>query len=248
MGSNVIAVRKKNAPEVEMIRDVVLAAEAAHEAVHAYIRDTDAPSADEAHSIIDRVLQLHECTSPHGHIVAAGLKAVEPHEKGSGDIRSGEAIVVDIYPQSKKTGYFADMSRTLCKGAASTELKKLYDAVFASQELAIGMLEVGRPYADLHNAVVAYFNKAGYETRGKGKEFSYEEGFVHALGHGVGKNVHEAPRISPKSTDVIEAGDVITIEPGLYYKEVGGVRIEDMFYMHDDGPVALTGLPKVFMV
>lgn len=240
--------RMKDEIAVAAIREVARAAEAAHEAVQTYIRETDVPTAEEAHAIVDRVLLDHECHSPEGHIIAPGLQAVEPHEHGHGVINEGVSIVIDIFPQSKKSGYFADMSRTICKGVPSGEVKRVYDVVLAAQERAIGMLEVGRPYADLHNEVVTYFEKAGYETRGEGKEFKYEEGFVHALGHGVGKNVHEAPRISPRSEDIIEVGDVITLEPGLYYKDIGGVRIEDMFYMTEDGPEALTLLPKVFIL
>lgn len=240
--------RKKSDVAIALIRKVVLAAEAAHEAAREYIRDTERPTADEAHQRIDDILSDYECESPQGHIVAPGLQAVEPHEHGHGVIQEGVSVVIDIFPQSKESGYFADMSRTLTKGTPSAELQKLYDTVLAAQELAIGMLEPGRPYAALHNAVVEYFTKEGYETRGKGKEFSYEEGFVHALGHGVGKKVHEVPIISPRSEEVIEVGDVITLEPGLYYKHLGAVRIEDMFLITKDGPEALTRFPKEFVV
>lgn len=240
--------RKKDEAAIAKIREAVCAAEAAHEAVRNYIREEKEPTAKRAHEVIDETLSDYECESPEGHIVAPGLQAVEPHEHGHGIIPEGVSVVIDIFPQSKDTRYFADISRTICKGTPSAEIQKLYDAVLAAQEIAIGMLEAGRPYADLHNAVVKYFEKEGYETRGQGKEFKYEEGFVHALGHGVGQKVHERPLISPRSEDIAEVGDVVTLEPGLYYKGLGAVRIEDMFLVTEDGPVALTQFPKEFVV
>ena len=110
----------------------------------------------------------------------------------------------------------------------------------------MAMIQPGVPCADIHNAVVHYFKKAGYETSGSGKEFSYAEGFVHSLGHGVGKEIHEAPHISGKSTEVLQEGDIITIEPGLYYKNVGGIRLEDLLYVTADGYENLTTFPKKF--
>jgi Xaa-Pro aminopeptidase len=167
---------------------------------------------------------------------------------GSGPIQKGASIVIDIYPRSKTTGYFADMSRTVCIGPASPELRKMYAAVLEAQTLGISMVKLGAHCGDIHAAVAHVFSDAGYLTSGKGREFPFAEGFVHGLGHGVGLEIHEAPRISRNSTDVLEEGDVITIEPGLYYKGIGGIRLEDMLLVTAQGAENLTNFPKIFEI
>src|SRR4051794_16643048 len=108
--------RQKTPEEVIAMEEAQLAAEAAMAAVISYLRSSAAPTSEEAHAIIDKALSEHDCESPEGHIVAGGEQAVEPHEKGHGPINRGEAIVIDIFPRSKKTGFFADMTRTVCIG------------------------------------------------------------------------------------------------------------------------------------
>ena len=206
------------------------------------------PTSEEAHSIIDRVLASHDCESPEGHIVAGGPLSAEPHERGIGALRPGEQIVIDIFPRSKKTGYFADMTRTMCLGAPSVQLQKMYDAVLGAQELAISMARPGAACKDLQDAVEKYFVDAGFITSGKGKEFTYAEGFVHSVGHGVGLEIHEAPRFGRHSDDILIEGDVITIEPGLYYKDFGGIRIEDMVLVTHEGYRNLTSCSKEFVL
>ena len=240
--------RQKTAAQVHAIEESQRATEKAMAAVVAYVRSADKPTSEEAHAIIDTILAAYDCESPDGHIVAGGLQAAEPHERGSGMIQQGVAIVIDIFPRSKKTGYFADMTRTVCIGTPSPEIQKQYAAVLGAYEAAVAMIRPGVLCKDLHIAAQNHFEKLGYETRGKGKEFTFAEGFVHSLGHGVGKEVHEMPRISPKSDDVLQAGDVITIEPGLYYPGIGGVRIEDMMLVTKNGYRNLTQFGKKFVL
>jgi Xaa-Pro aminopeptidase len=241
--------RAKSLEEVAAMEEAQRAGEAALDAVISYLKTASAPTSDEAHEIIDKVLAEHDCESPEGHIVAAGEQAVEPHEKGQGPIARGEAIVIDIFPRSKKSGFFADMTRTVCIGEPNNpKLKEMFKAVVDAQKLAESIMRPGTPCKNLHEAAAKLFREHGYETSGKGSLFTYAEGFVHSIGHGVGQEVHEAPHLSPKSVEVLMEGDVITNEPGLYYKGIGGIRMEDMLLITPDGSRNLTKSPKVFVI
>jgi Xaa-Pro aminopeptidase len=228
---------------VSAIEETQRATEAAFDALVTYLRTNEAPTSEGAHRILDEILDAHGSESPEGHIVAGGVESAEPHEKGSGLLMPGAPIVIDIYPRSKTTGYFADMSRTVCIGTPPAELQKMYDAVLAAQQLGISMVRPGARGGDIHQAASELFEKAGYLTSGTGKEFPFAEGFVHGLGHGVGLEIHEAPRISRNSDDVLQVGNIVTIEPGLYYKHIGGVRLEDMVLVTEDGCRNLTQAP-----
>ncbi|MCB9815365.1 aminopeptidase P family protein [Candidatus Nomurabacteria bacterium] len=238
------SLRKKTPEQIRKIEGVQKATEAAMKSVIDYIQTASDPTAEEAHEIIDVVLAQHNCESPEGHIVAGGIKSFEPHERGSGLLEKGAPIVIDIFPRSKETGYYADMSRTVCIGEPEERLKNMYNAVLQAQELAISMIKPKVICADIQTAVENLFAELGYITSGKGKEFPFAEGFVHSVGHGVGINIHEAPTLSRSSEDVLEEGDVITIEPGLYYKDIGGIRLEDMLLVTATGARNLTIFPK----
>jgi Xaa-Pro aminopeptidase len=243
--------RFKTPEQVVAIEEAQKSVEAAASAVVEYIRSSEAPTSEEAHTIIDAVLERMGCESPEGHIVASGLQSAAPHEAGTGPLKKNEPIVIDIYPRSKTSGYFADMTRTVCRGTPSKEVQKMYDAVLGAQELAISMVKPGAVCRDIQESVEKFFIDAGFVTHGDGKEkhgFSYLEGFVHSLGHGVGCNIHEVPRIGRKSDDILMEGDVITIEPGLYYEAIGGVRIEDMLLVTKDGYRNLTNFSKEFVL
>ncbi len=230
--------------KVTAIREVQTAVEFAMAAAENYIRTSVQPTSEETRAVIEEVLLQHQCESVEGVIVASGPASFEPHEVGSGVILLGQPVVIDIFPRSKETGYFADMTRTICIGEASADLIAMYEAVQEAQELAMAMVAPGVRGSDIHNAVWNYFMSRGYETSGKGTLFAYAEGFVHSLGHGVGQAIHESPRLSSKSDDVLQVGDVITIEPGLYYRHIGGVRLEDIVVVTEDGCRNLTTYKK----
>jgi len=236
------------ADTVTAICDVQRAVEWAMAAAEDYIRTSVQPTSEQVRSVIEEVLLQHRCESVEGVIVASGPASFEPHAVGTGVILPGQPVVIDIFPSSKETGYFADMTRTICIGEASPALMDMYDAVQKAQEWAIAMVVPGVRGAHIHNVVWDYFVSRGYKTSGKGTLFSYAEGFVHSLGHGVGKAIHEPPRLSSLSEDVLQVGDVITIEPGLYYRHVGGVRLEDMVVVSEDGCRNLTQYQKVLVV
>lgn len=192
---------------------------------------------------INSFLSKHGYTASHT-IVASGVQGSMPHHSGSGPIISGTPVVIDIFPRSQKTGYFGDMTRTIIKGEPSKELKKMYGVVLKGQKIGIDMIKHGVNSKDVHNAIVDYFDKSGFKTAvidGK------QQGFIHSTGHGLGLEIHELPRVS-KGDDVLEAGNVVTVEPGLYYEKLGGIRIEDVVLVTRTGCEVLSKFPKKFQV
>ena len=176
-------------------------------------------------------------------IVACGKKSANPHWEGEGAILENEPIVIDIFPRSKKRRYFADMSRTVLKGKPSKELADMYIAVIAAQDAAFSRVKIGAKCSDIHNAVCDVFEKMGYYTIRNNSKV----GFIHSTGHGVGLDIHELPNVGDNDY-VLEEGNVITIEPGLYDPDIGGIRIEDMIVVTKDGYNNLTKFEKEFVV
>jgi Xaa-Pro aminopeptidase len=169
-------------------------------------------------------------TAMHKQLMDDGCRAVEtiiscgedtafPHIIGSGPLKSNMPIVIDMFPRDEATGYYADMTRTVSKGKPDQQIIDMYEAVKEAQQIGISHIKAGVPGADAHNAVVDYFKSRGYE--------SDTRGFIHNLGHGVGLQVHEFPTVGPAG-GALEPGFVVTVEPGLYYPGVGGIRLEDM--------------------
>ena len=198
-------------------------------------------------SEIDIELLRQGCTADDGTIAAGGPQAADPHESGSGPLRAGEAIILDIFPRNQRSRYYADMTRTFVKGEPGEGLQDMYDAVLEAQEAALSMIRAGVNGRDVHGKVSDILHERGYKT-GKHDQKPGEpltEGFFHGTGHGVGLEVHEAPRISTFDEE-LKAGDVVTVEPGLYEPGVCGVRIEDLVVVTQDGCRNLTNFPKEF--
>jgi len=173
-------------------------------------------------------------------IVACGTHSSMPHHSGEGPIYADKPVVIDIFPRSQSSGYFGDMTRTVVRGEPSPVLVKMYDTVLRGQKLAIGMIRAGVKVRDIHSAVVDYFKSRGFET---GMLDGKMQGFIHSTGHGLGLEIHEPPRIS-LGDEVLKEGNVVTVEPGLYYEKIGGVRIEDVVVVEKGGCVNLTKYPK----
>jgi Xaa-Pro aminopeptidase len=173
-------------------------------------------------------------------IVACGEQGAQPHNTGSGPVYAGVPIVIDLFPRDK-SGYYFDMTRTFIKGTPTKELLALYAAVQKALAAALSAVKPGRKASEVHAAAAAAFAKSGHST-------SDEEGFIHSIGHGLGLDMHEEPGVGPKSEAVLAPGMVITVEPGLYYKELGGIRLEDTVVVTKKGYANLTNYPKAFVL
>jgi Xaa-Pro aminopeptidase len=188
---------------------------------------------------------LQACGVASNTIVAGGKQGCDPHEGGTGPLRAGEPIIVDIFPRSQKTGYFGDITRTVVRGRASEAVRKLYDTVWRGQKLAFRKMRADVPAREVHCAVQKFFESAGYPT---GRRDGRMQGFFHGTGHGLGLEIHESPRVNATSTEVLKPGQVVTVEPGLYYPELGGVRLEDVALVTKNGARNLTRFEKVLEI
>lgn len=169
-------------------------------------------------------------------VVACGNQACDPHEVGTGVIKADSLIVVDIFPRLRRSGYFGDMTRTFLKGSPSEAQVKLVKSVRNAQLLALKKIRVGVNGADVHSAVSNYFSKVGFETKIIKGSWG---GFFHSTGHGLGLEVHESPSLSTRDCR-LKKGNVITVEPGLYYRGIGGCRIEDNVVVETNGATMLS--------
>jgi Xaa-Pro aminopeptidase len=189
-------------------------------------------------SMINLWLAERGLDNPHGTIFAPGAEGGVPHSMGSPDapIRLGEPVVFDIFPVEEGGGYFADFTRTWCFGHASEPAQKLYDDVRFVYETIMSELRLDTLCSDYQNRTCELFEQRGHPT--VRQDPTTKNGYVHGLAHGLGLDVHERPNFGRNATaeDLLRAGSVVTIEPGLYYPERGlGMRIEDAVYMRPDG-------------
>lgn len=193
--------------------------------------------------VLNMTLMGFECVAQHT-IVAGGRDAVDPHNEGNGHLPAHEPIVMDIFPQSARTRYFADMTRTVVRGKASEKVKKMYQAVREGQEIAFRRIKDGADGQAIHQKITDYFESMGFHS---GEKDGRMQGFFHGTGHGLGLEVHEPPRIS-KGKWTLKTGMVVTVEPGLYYLDSGGIRLEDMVVVTSVGVENLTRAPKVLEI
>lgn len=190
--------------------------------------------------LIEQTLLARGCTA-EGTIVASGPQGARPHEAGSGPLRAGVPVVIDIFPRDKTTGYWGDITRTVVRGRAPENIRKMHRAVLAAQKLALAMIRPGVEARAVQQAVEQFFRASGYETRlaPPGREC----GFIHSVGHGVGLDIHESPGLRNEPGRLC-AGNVVTVEPGLYYPGLGGIRIEDTVVVTRTGYKVLATFPK----
>ncbi|MBN2450804.1 MAG: M24 family metallopeptidase [Lentisphaeria bacterium] len=175
-------------------------------------------------------------------ITAPGLCGADCHDMGSGPIAADTPIVLDIFPRVDRTGYYGDLTRTVVRGRAPNHVRRAFDAVRAAQEAALAAIRAGVSAGDVHRTAADVLEQAGMETDAKATP---PRGFYHGLGHGLGLAIHESPRLHGNSRDILEAGHVVTVEPGVYYPEWGGVRLEDVVVVTADGCLNLTTAAKV---
>jgi Xaa-Pro aminopeptidase len=252
--------RSKTEAEISDIERTQAAVEAACAHARSILAESDVGSDDSLvwrgepltsellRSEIDVELLRRNCAAD-GTIAAGGPQGADPHERGHGPLKAGESIIVDIFPIDLSTRYYSDMTRTFVKGEPNEGLRKMYAAVLESQEAALSMIKAGVNGRDVHRKVAEVLHEAGYKTNVHDQEPGkpLTQGFFHGTGHGVGLEIHEAPRIAPVDEELIP-GDVVSVEPGVYDPEVGGVRIEDLVVVTKEGCRNLTHFPKAFVV
>lgn len=195
-------------------------------------------------TLIEMELLRHGCSAVGGTIAACGDDTADPHGQGAGPIYAHRPIILDIFPRSRKTGYWGDMTRTMVKGTAPEEIIQMHAAVCAARRAALAMIRPGAEAPAIHARVQEVFVAKGFHTNLDGKRPC---GFIHSTGHGVGLDIHEAPRLGALG-GTLRAGHVITVEPGLYYPEIGGVRVEDTFVVTTTGYRCLAPMPLAMRV
>jgi Xaa-Pro aminopeptidase len=242
---------RKRPHEVRAVVDALRAAEAGLEAGLAALRscrigrdgylrrDGRRFTAEDLRAEVNAAIMARGCVPSHT-ICAPGDQAVDPHEEGHGPIRAHQPVVMDIFPRSERTGYFGDLTRTVVRGRASERLKEVYALVHEGVRLGHRRIHPGADGRSIHRDIHALFESRGYRT---GMKDGRMQGFFHGTGHGLGLQIHEAPSISARSS-TLRAGHVVTVEPGLYYLGLGGVRIEDVALVTPDGSRNLTRAPK----
>ncbi len=246
---------RKSPAEVESIQAALKASEAALDVAVNAIRaasvdadgqlvlDGEVLTSQRVRFLIHRALLELEYNAQHT-IVACGEQGCDPHQQGHGPLRERLPIIIDIFPRSATSGYFGDITRTVVKGQATDGLQRQYDAVLDAQLEALASVRAGADGRQIHEAVTGLFARRGFETGEKEGRF---QGFFHGTGHGLGLDIHEEPSISTRE-EILETGHVVTVEPGLYYLDQGGVRIEDVVLVQDDGCTNLTTYPKFLEV
>ncbi len=175
---------------------------------------------------------------PTNTIVAGGDQACDPHERGFGPLQANSLIILDIFPRDAKTGYWGDMTRTVVRGRASEQQRKLWEAVKAGQALALKRIKAGVDGMSIHKAITELFDRRGFPTEVRNGR---RVGFFHGTGHGLGLEIHEYPRLQKVT---LKAGQCLTVEPGLYYPGIGGARIEYVVIVEKDGCRILSKFPK----
>ena len=177
---------------------------------------------------------------PSHTIISSGNQCVDPHHEGSGPIKANSSIIFDIFPRSQHNGYFGDLSRTVVRGRASDKIKEIYGTVQAGQKIGYEQIRDGINGKEVHQNILDMFAARGFPT---GKINGRMQGFFHGTGHGLGLDIHEPPRIAPIDA-ILRTGHVVTVEPGLYYLGVGGVRLEDVVVVTAKGNRNLTNCPQ----
>jgi Xaa-Pro aminopeptidase len=245
--------RAKNETELAGIRRAQRACEAALDSARDLLRraqqngggldvDGEPLTSERIKRAIEDVFADHEVEGGE-MIVSHGPQTAVGHDMGSGQIRANEPIVFDLFPKDKETGCYADMTRTYVVGEPSDEVREWHRLVKDALERSTAEVKPGKNGRELFELVCQLFHEAGYKTQlNKEPGEVLEDGFFHGLGHGVGLEVHEDPSLGRIGHDLIP-GDVITVEPGLYRAGYGGLRLEDLVLVTDDGHEVLTNYP-----
>jgi Xaa-Pro aminopeptidase len=178
-------------------------------------------------------------------IIAGSPECAMPHFRGAGPIRAGAPVIIDIFPSSRSTHYHGDLTRTIVVGEIPDEIRKMHEAAVQALDAGVESIRAGVAGRDVHNAVCQVLVDRGYGTTTRG--FEGPEGVAkmnHSTGHGVGLDVHEEPALRGPDENELQAGDVVTVEPGLYLLGLGGVRVEDTGMVTESGFKNFTTLTR----
>jgi Xaa-Pro aminopeptidase len=244
--------RRKNSVEIEGLRRAQRACEAALSVARDMLRnsnrngtltlDGEPLTSERVKQAIERVFGEHDVTAEH-LIVSHGAQTAIGHDEGSGAFLADEPIVFDLFPRDRATGVYTDMTRTYVVGTPSEEVKEFHRLAKEALDRVVAAVKPGVNGRALMEIVCDFFDGHGYPTQlTKEPGQVLEDGFFHGLGHGVGLEVHERPWMSRIGDDLV-VGDVIAIEPGLYRSGYGGVRLEDIAIVTDDGIEVVTDYP-----
>ena len=245
--------RSKNETEIAGIRRAQRACEAALDTARDLMRrahangtglevDGEPLTCERIKRAIEDVFSDHDVEGSD-MIVAHGAQTAVGHNAGSGQIEPNEPIVFDLFPRDKITGCYSDMTRTYVIGEPTDEVKEWHTLVKQALDSSTAGVKPGVNGRQLFEEVCDQFQQAGYKTQlNKEPGEVLEDGFFHSLGHGVGLEVHELPYMGRTGHDLVP-GDVVTIEPGLYRSGYGGVRLEDIVLVTDDGHDVITDYP-----
>ena len=245
--------RVKNGAEIEGIRRAQRAAEAGMDAARDLLRraepangslslDGEPLTSERIKDAIAKAFMANGCVADE-FIVSHGAQSAIGHEMGSGAIAPGEPIVIDVWPRDAETACFADMTRTFCVGDVPDELREYHQLVKESLDNSMSAVKAGESGRRLFEISCEPFHRAGYKTMlNKADGEVVEDGYFHSLGHGVGLEVHEQPNLS-RFEEQLRAGDVVTLEPGLYRQGFGGCRLEDLVLVTENGAENLTQYP-----
>jgi Xaa-Pro aminopeptidase len=245
--------RAKNDRELEGIRNAQRACEAALDEARVLLRGARANgggleaegrplTSERLKRTIESVFMRFDVEGSE-MIVSHGPQTAVGHNMGSGQLQPNEPIVFDLFPRDKATGCYADMTRTYVVGEPSDEVQKWHGLVKEALDRSTAEVRPGVNGRALFELACGIFEEAGYKTQlNKQPGEVLEDGFFHGLGHGVGLEVHELPSMGRTGHDLV-AGDVITIEPGLYRAGYGGLRLEDLVVVTDDGYELVTDYP-----
>jgi len=187
------------------------------------------------HKFLDR-----GCVMEEDFIVACGPKGSDPHYFGDpqDELKANQPIILDIVPRSVQRRYWTDMTRTIVKGKAPDKVKKMFNAVLEAKNASMDAIQAGAIGSDVYDVCCDVLENAGYETTRGGKQIT--RGLTHSLGHGVGLDIHEGPRMSELYKFPLKEHNIVTVEPGLYDPDVGGLRIEDIVEVTKAGCSNLT--------
>jgi Xaa-Pro aminopeptidase len=246
--------RVKTPVELEGMRRAQGAAEAAMDACRALLRgaeqDGDGLVLDGEPLTVERVkaamsiVFAERGTTAEEFIVAPGAQGAVGHDMGSGPISAGVPVVVDLWPRDNETGIFSDMTRTFVVGEVPDDVREWHGLVKEALDRAISEIRDGADGRAVFDGTCEVFEAAGEPTqRTKEVGATLADGFFHGLGHGVGLEVHEQPLLGIAAKLPLRAGDVVTVEPGLYRQGYGGVRLEDIVLVTENGAENLTQYP-----